>query len=219
MARREPVQPRGEASRDKLLAAALELLAERGMAGISHRAVAERAGVSPGMTSYFFASRAELERAAIDKGYRERIADYEATTGALADAHASPGALADAAAELFTSSTLAMLLAHFEIFLNAARRPEIKEALDPVLESMRGLAEAAAAAAGIEDAPRFARALTAVIEGVELRRVAQGIDGRAEMAEALRLLAVGALAYQDDPDGWDQRLATEPTAGDARPDR
>lgn len=214
MARREPVQERGTASRDALLDAAIELLAERGLAGLSHRELARRSGLSRGMTTYFFASIDELARAAVERAYAARIDDYRATAAALATAEASTAELADAAAELFTSSSTEMLLAHFEMFLNAARRDDVRELLAPALASMRELALAAAARVGIEadeDRERLATAMIATIEGVELRRLAEGIDGRDELADALRLVAVGALAMQDDPDGWTARLAERST--------
>ncbi len=167
------------------------------MAGVTHRAVARRAGVSLSATSYYFGSGAQLERAAIETHYAARIADYAAITDALTESSASPAEIADAVAELLTSSGLDLVLAHFEVYLNAARRADLREIVAPVLAAMRQLAEAVASTIGIDDAAGFATAAIAIIEGVELRRLAEGIDGRDEMAASLRLLAAGALALQD----------------------
>ncbi|MER5864380.1 helix-turn-helix domain-containing protein [Kitasatospora sp. NPDC002040] len=59
--RRTPaVQARLDAQREQVLAAAVELLAERGYAGCSMAAVAERAGIATGSMYRHFAGKAEL---------------------------------------------------------------------------------------------------------------------------------------------------------------
>jgi AcrR family transcriptional regulator len=54
---------RGSA-RSAILGATLEIIASHGIDAVTHRRVAERAGVSPGSTTHHFASREELLRAA-----------------------------------------------------------------------------------------------------------------------------------------------------------
>ena len=46
--------------RTEILDAALRVLAEHGMRGLTHRAVDEAAGIPPGSTSYYFRSRSAL---------------------------------------------------------------------------------------------------------------------------------------------------------------
>ncbi|MCU1649836.1 MAG: putative transcriptional regulator, partial [Pseudonocardia sp.] len=46
----------GQARRAQLLQAAVEVIAEQGVGGASHRAIATRAGMPLSTTSYFFAS-------------------------------------------------------------------------------------------------------------------------------------------------------------------
>lgn len=53
-----------ERRREALVAAALELVAEGGVAGATVRAIAERAGVTPGLIRHYFDSKEELIRAA-----------------------------------------------------------------------------------------------------------------------------------------------------------
>jgi len=206
--KRRPVQERGEASRDALLHAALELLAERGMAGLSHRAIADRAGVSPGMTSYFFSSLDELGRDAIISHYTARTAELRTVVDAMHDLRASPSVMARAAANLLATNTEQLILAHFEVCLNAARRPDLREALAPMLAILHDVAERVADVIGVEDRVGFGIAAVAIIDGVQLRRLAQGIAGRDEMEEALTMLGVGMIALQEDPDRWRTRLGT-----------
>ena len=57
---RKPV-PRG-ANRERILRAALEIISTKGVDKVTHRAVAAVAGVSPGTTTYHFATREDLVR-------------------------------------------------------------------------------------------------------------------------------------------------------------
>jgi AcrR family transcriptional regulator len=61
-------QGRGETTRAAIVAAAEELLLERGYAGMTMREVAQRAGVSPGNAYYYFSSKEDLVH-----GFYERL--------------------------------------------------------------------------------------------------------------------------------------------------
>ncbi len=71
MSERGPGRPAGSGSqqlgREAILAAARELLAERGTARVTLRMVAERAGVRAPLVNYYFGSKAELFDAVIDE--------------------------------------------------------------------------------------------------------------------------------------------------------
>jgi TetR/AcrR family transcriptional repressor of bet genes len=65
MSARRPYHRETEARRrEDLIAAALVLVAEGGMAAATVRAIAERAGVTPGLIRHYFKSKEELTRAA-----------------------------------------------------------------------------------------------------------------------------------------------------------
>lgn len=68
MRNEEPATSRGEATRQRIVDAALELFTERGYTKTTMRAVAERAEVSLGNTYYYFASKEHLVQ-----GYYERM--------------------------------------------------------------------------------------------------------------------------------------------------
>jgi len=53
--------PRG-ANRERILRAALDIISKKGVDKVTHRAVAGIAGVSPGTTTYHFATREDLVR-------------------------------------------------------------------------------------------------------------------------------------------------------------
>ncbi|RKQ35414.1 TetR/AcrR family transcriptional regulator [Kocuria tytonis] len=82
-------QPRGAARRAEILAAAGELLARSGTAAVTHRQVAERAGVSHGSIRYYFDSRDALLMACLQEIEAERSAEAER---ALAEAAAEADA-------------------------------------------------------------------------------------------------------------------------------
>jgi TetR/AcrR family transcriptional regulator, regulator of cefoperazone and chloramphenicol sensitivity len=64
--RRQPgAQPRGADTRQRLIAAAFEVFAERGYAGASTRHLAERAGVNLPAIQYYFGNKEGLYRAAV----------------------------------------------------------------------------------------------------------------------------------------------------------
>lgn len=69
-------QQRSQATRDRLLGAAVEIFAERGFEGATTRAIARRAGVALAALPYHFKTKEALWRAAADQlfaRYRDRM--------------------------------------------------------------------------------------------------------------------------------------------------
>jgi AcrR family transcriptional regulator len=82
-ARRKPA-PHAEATRIRIVAAAVEAFAEKGFEGASTREIAQAAGVEQGLLTYHFPNKDELWRAAADRifgvlrqGVAERVALLE----------------------------------------------------------------------------------------------------------------------------------------------
>ncbi len=75
---RQPQQDRSRATRQGLLSATIESLAEVGWAGTTVVAVAQRAGVSRGAAQHHFATRDELVQAAVHTVARELTEDLAA---------------------------------------------------------------------------------------------------------------------------------------------
>ncbi|MFD7261225.1 TetR/AcrR family transcriptional regulator [Streptomyces sp. NPDC059874] len=115
--------------RERIAQVAEELIAERGLEGLTHRAVAERADVSLSSTTYHFADREALIRAAL-----ERAADrFAAFVRQWASDHT--GATPEAVAEALADSVMACLgegrtaaVVEYELHVAALRRPELREA-------------------------------------------------------------------------------------------
>lgn len=66
-ATRTRARPSSDATRDRILAAALEVFSEHGFEGASTRDIAGRAGVTQPLLNYHFNSKDELWRAAVDR--------------------------------------------------------------------------------------------------------------------------------------------------------
>ncbi|MGW6919456.1 TetR/AcrR family transcriptional regulator [Kitasatospora sp. NPDC054939] len=77
-AARTPQQDRSRATRARLLAAAVDCLAEHGWNGSTVAVVAERAGVSRGAAQHHFPTREDLFTAAVEHVAAERIAAVRA---------------------------------------------------------------------------------------------------------------------------------------------
>ncbi|WP_406208431.1 TetR/AcrR family transcriptional regulator [Kitasatospora sp. NBC_01560] len=77
-AARAPQQDRSRATRQRLLAAAVDCLAETGWHGSTVSVVAERAGVSRGAAQHHFPTREDLFTAAVEHVTAERLAAVRA---------------------------------------------------------------------------------------------------------------------------------------------
>ncbi len=64
-------RPAGEATRDRILKAALDLFSESSFEGASTREIATRAGVTQPLLNYHFSSKDELWRSAVDEVFAE----------------------------------------------------------------------------------------------------------------------------------------------------
>ena len=117
---------RSATTRRALIDATLELLVERGWAGITSVAVCERAGLTRGAFIHHFDSLAELFAAALDARYD----DLAAAAGA--------GPRADSIADVVTRMWASIVATDFKVvieaWLAAANDPELGRAIGPVVE-------------------------------------------------------------------------------------
>lgn len=146
--------------------AAIAVLAERGMRGLTHRAVDEAAGLPTGSTSYYARTRAALLDVVL-----ARLTELDLADGG--QPRSRPVGSAAELAELVAGVLVAALttgrvrtLARFELALEATRRPALRERYDLVGTAIRELAATALAAAGSTDPVRHGRMLLAWFDGV-----------------------------------------------------
>jgi len=193
--------------RHELIAdAALTLLAERGMRGLTHRAVDEQAGLPQGSTSNVARTRAALLEAAVRRltereaavlTARERAgagagaeeSGTEDSRATVAEAEGSGAAVAEAlslALHRYLSRHRELLLARYELALEATRRPELRAVYDRAGRAFREPMAAMLAAAGSADPERHAMSMVAWCDGILFSCIAGQFHAAAPTRAALR---------------------------------
>ena len=134
-----PVRSTGPTRAELIADTALDLLAERGMRGLTHRAVDEAAGLPQGSTSNHARTRLALLEAAV-----RRLAEREAQVLAMhemPDPRGGRDALVEAlslAVHRSLTRHRELLVARYELALEATRRPELRDVLRRARDSSSG---------------------------------------------------------------------------------
>ncbi|MFC9430726.1 TetR/AcrR family transcriptional regulator [Streptomyces sp. NPDC056987] len=157
----------GTARAELIADAALALLVERGMRGLTHRAVDERAGLPQGSTSNYARTRQALLEAAVQRhAEREmRVLTPDEMPAALGGAAGPVDALALALHRYLTRHP-DLLIARYELALEATRRPELRAFYDATGSQFREPLVAMMRAAGSAEPERHALSLVAWCEGL-----------------------------------------------------
>ncbi|MFP3989896.1 TetR family transcriptional regulator [Streptomyces sp. E11-3] len=164
-----PGVPRAELIAD----AALALLAERGMRGLTHRAVDEAAGLPQGSTSNHARTRLALLEAAV-----RRQAEREAavlTPDEIPDPTGGVETLADGLALVlhrYLTGHRPLLVSRYELALEATRRPELRAFYDQAGRQFREAVLGLLRAVGSTAPERHTLALVAYIDGMMFACVA-----------------------------------------------
>ncbi|MFD7446029.1 TetR/AcrR family transcriptional regulator [Streptomyces sp. NPDC059909] len=159
---------RTSAARAELIAdAALTLLAERGMRGLTHRAVDEAAGLPQGSTSNHARTRQALLEAAVRRQAEREM--QVLTPDEMPAPRGSAEALTDALAlalHRYLTDHRALLVSRYELALEATRRPELRAYYDRTGAAFREPLVALMAGAGSAEPERHALSLVAWCEGL-----------------------------------------------------
>lgn len=170
--------------RAQIIAATIDVVAERGVEGLTHRAVADRAGVPLGSTTYYFATLDDMLIAALQQATRHYRRQVRMRTSRF-----RPG---DDLVEMLTDLLVAYLrprrrsetIVEYEMCLAAMRRPALRET---ARESLRVPVDALTP---LTD-PVTAKALAAVIDGILIQSLTAGESPQPEEIAAVlrRVLA------------------------------
>lgn len=188
---------RGHEVRQRLLDAAAELIAERGWAAVSTRAVAERAGVAPGLVHYHFTSvQALLSRAAI--AVMRRAA---AEAGPLLAGAGDPAELAEAlVASLGAySGTDPVSVLFVETYLAATRDPELRAGVAEVIAQFRTGLAIRLAEFGVAEPESTAAVLGAAMDGLVLQQALDPTLSAAAVRPVIRRTLVTTARQEDGP--------------------
>lgn len=183
--------------------AAVEIVAERGVGGATHRSIAERAGVPPSTTTYFFASIDELILEARKHFTQQRVAQLNELATVLAERHSTPAETAQLFAEILCAAPRQHEVAQFEAYLDVSRRDDAdRGAVKAILEAFEGVAVSALQANGVQDPERVAAIFVSLADGYGLRRIALGHDVDPQpLADAFHRLFQSYAATPPSADG------------------
>ncbi|WP_052465891.1 TetR/AcrR family transcriptional regulator [Mobilicoccus massiliensis] len=228
-------------TRERIVEAAIAVLAEQGMRGLTHRKVGERAGVTLGLVRYHFGSLDGLIEAVLHRMVELQRGDIMDLSDELRDGldhegTASPALWREAQASIDrVNARPDLALARFELLLHAARNPElqviIRESRNTFVEATTNLmgdpdprvqgllaapggadASADEATATVENPEAAARMILATLDGLMLHQLSAHEPSVAEMSPAVMLATVTAAATLP------ARPEEPPGRGNAQPD-
>ncbi|MEX2196655.1 MAG: TetR family transcriptional regulator [Thermoleophilaceae bacterium] len=180
--------------RRAILEATLRVIGERGLDAVTHRSAAAEAGVALGAMTYYFSSKADLVERALAHAAATEIERIDERAGELGGDLRSPGrwasAFVDWLAEQIEGEGRALLVAQYELQLQAAHRPELRRICRDWNAANRRLAERMLTGAGSPDPANDARVLIAAVDGLRLYELsaAPGLERQAMQAAITRLL-------------------------------
>jgi DNA-binding transcriptional regulator YbjK len=161
-----------EAIRAAIIEATIRLIGRDGVDGVTHRAVAEEAGVSLSSTTYHYASKDAIVSEALRRVAALEIERVGRDADRLAEGHADVASIARALAawlaEQLEGPNLLQVRAGYHLQLEAGKHPELREINHEWALAVYGLAERVLQAAGSPHARTDARILVNAIDGLRL---------------------------------------------------
>jgi TetR/AcrR family transcriptional regulator, regulator of biofilm formation and stress response len=163
--------PKGEARREAILRATLAIIGERGPDAVTHRAVAERAGLPLSATTYWFASKEDLLQETLLLAAREEVERIERVVLDMATRELDVLEWARAVSAVLAEDLESDPIRHVaftELVLEGARRPWLGAEVARWHRAQLALAEVGLRAAGAPDPKGDAPLVVAAIMGFML---------------------------------------------------
>jgi DNA-binding transcriptional regulator YbjK len=188
-----PPSERGAARRRQILEATLRVIGRGGIAAVDHRAVAADAGVPLGSTTYYFDSKDDMVSQALHHVADEATAELSRQRAELEGK--SPAAvrrrLVEHVMDAVTIDRM-LLLAQYQLYLESARREELRPAAELWDAAYRTFYARALEILGAPDPIERATLLCVSLDGLVLRHLARAGDERELRARARELIGVFA---------------------------
>lgn len=189
-------------TRERVLDAALELVAERGLQSLTHRGIEARAQVSHGVTTYYFKTRDALIDALFEHICQRQITWITAMYADLvAEAGADPGGFDR---EAFTRrgieimiSERTLTLARYELYLHAARDSRLQQITAELRQRHVAIQTQLFAALGAPEPQLSANRFLSAVEGMLLYQVSVPEPDFERWATAYLILISDALGSFD----------------------
>lgn len=176
---------KGGQRREEILRATIRLIGERGADAVTHRAVAEEAGVPLSATTYYFASKEELLEQTLLLAAREETERLERLVLDIAPLSLSVEEWAAAVGGQIAGDVAADPAKHvalFELGLEATRRDPLRAELQRWQDAHLRLAEVGCRSIGSDQPEIDARVIVATLTGLMLQQLA---GGRADFETAV----------------------------------
>ena len=161
--------------RQELLAAALRIIVRAGPEAVTHRSVAAEAGASHGSVVYYFGSREELLRQALETIAASNIEWLESLQDELIEQAHDPAELAASFAHFVAQQMVIdrdMGIAVLELHLAAARYPELRPHIRHWGHAYARAGRAAFEKLGSAEPARDAHLVAQLINGMVLEQLA-----------------------------------------------
>jgi TetR/AcrR family transcriptional regulator, regulator of biofilm formation and stress response len=171
------VEQATQGRREQILEAALRIIGRAGRQAVTHRAVAEEAGVALGSTTYYFDSRDDLLGQALEYVAASEVERY-GKRGEELRAVKSPRELADKLIDELVAAAEDRIayIAEYEIWLEAGRQPELREAAQNWCDAEQRSVAVAMESLGSSDPQADASLVVAAIDGLGERVLAREED-------------------------------------------
>lgn len=148
----EPKQDRSRATRQRLLEATIDCLAEMGWAAATVSVVAERAGVSRGAAQHHFPTREDLITAALEYMFDSRTQQAKGEAKAVSAPAEGVARTEAVVAGLVESFTGPLFKAALQVWTHAAADPALRERIVPLEAKFGRISHRRAVAAlGVDD--------------------------------------------------------------------
>ena len=173
-------------NRDRVLAAAIELLGTQGLRALTHARIDEAAGLPKGSTSNVFRTRAALLEGSV-----AAILSSELPAVDDSFAPATEAELVETLAgllDLVTGPARTATTARLVLFLEGSHDPTLREALSAAREQLLDLTRPQLERLGAPDPAVAAESVAACMEGLILHRIARhdDTDARPVLATVVR---------------------------------
>ncbi len=170
--------------REQILDATLRVIGREGRSAVTHRAVAEEAGVPLGSTTYYFDSRDDLLGQALEQVAAQEVERY----ARLGEELRSVGSGKELADRLISELVAAAedrvaYIAEYELWLEAGRRPDLRDAAQSWCNAEQGAIAAALRELGSSDPRADASIVVATLDGLGERVLARDEDPAAAAKE------------------------------------
>ncbi|MFE9372969.1 TetR/AcrR family transcriptional regulator [Streptomyces sp. NPDC006711] len=174
--------------RTLLADAALDVLADEGIRGLTHRAVDRKAALPPGTTSAYFRTRAALLTGLVTRLVQLDQAELRTTAEALPPIRTA-GELVDGMALLsrqrLTGEGRRRTLARYACAVESVRDPELREILVPRQNAGREAVRQFLAGQGVPDVEDRTHTLLMCVDGLVFDRLVSGGEVPRESLEGI----------------------------------